>query len=78
MTKRERLEDLGEIKCKLAEIISMPLFEHTLSKHDYEIWLKEVTYSDDEDEKLYELHCSLRGLKSLLMDVYSIACGDSE
>lgn len=76
MTKRERLEDLGVIKCKLEQILDNPIFENTDSKHYYECWLK--SYKFEDSDSAHELHCHLRGLRDSIHDVLSIACGDDE
>ena len=38
MTKRERLEDLGEIKCMLSDVLDSPMFKYSKSKHDFCDW----------------------------------------
>jgi len=76
MSKKERLEDLGEIKHRLQILFDSPVFEYTNSKHDYELWLKSYGLPESENAELYELHVQIRHLKDELHEIYYLACGD--
>ena len=69
---RERVEDLGRIREKLAVILESEIFE-SARLHD-EAFLERFK----DDDQLDELRMQLRFVSEKLLDCYSIARGDEE
>ncbi len=78
MTKRERLEDLGIIFCKLEALLEEEIFEDLESKHSYESWVKtnhdKLEY--EEPRGLYHIHSTLRHINTKLSEILYLARGD--
>lgn len=69
----KRLEDLGECRQRLKEVLNNELWKD-LSKHN--------PYWDSEDDstadKLYDIRCSLSWVEERLWDVFSLLQGNKE
>lgn len=75
MAKRERLEDLGQIRYMIEQLLESEIFEHADSKHSLEAFAKK--YNGDEDS-FYDIHCAVRALKDDLWKISDVSAGVDE